>query len=285
MRLNLTRLLGDAIGPSLPSARILGHEIVDDVTFFRLRCSFEANGTSQNSGVWDVLRRYNEFDELRRQLRVRPRRVGCPFPTKTGLFRCKGNSLVERQLLLQTWLTGLLEEFNTSGDGRHAVFSRGKGPKVAMMLRFLGVGMDGRLQGDACVVGPPCVDACVPATASDTVGANVAEIQASMAPAASAAAPPRPASAAPLPASLPASAPPWEPPAAPCWEGGAEGGAADEEDVAVYVVDVPPGLSPGDEFVAEISAAMPSVMLTVPPGAPAVLHFAVPTRAAEEATT
>ncbi|CAJ1398107.1 unnamed protein product [Effrenium voratum] len=107
--------LGDVVAPSTQPLGVFAVrlppqllELRDSVTFFAVEVAAE-------SGHWRVMRRYNDFHELKEQLRGSTSFPGAPFPRKDGL-RVSGPKLELRRQGLELWLQRVVEHPRSAGD-------------------------------------------------------------------------------------------------------------------------------------------------------------------------
>jgi len=164
VRSSVMGLVGSGGGVYVASAQIVGYEDRGGTTFFRIHVKTEGEQPS----TWEVSRRYNQFDNLRKELGVVSHRVGSLFPHKTGMSACTGEQLTQRMQLLQSWLNGLITEFATGGDGRHSIVPINRTAKLQALHRFFGIELEGRLSSDAVLVG----EVLAPAPVATAVAAS-----------------------------------------------------------------------------------------------------------------
>mmetsp|Transcript_72865 Transcript_72865/g.126492 ORF Transcript_72865/g.126492 Transcript_72865/m.126492 type:complete len:490 (-) Transcript_72865:142-1611(-) len=131
-------------GVLVQSAEILGHGKVQGETFLRLRMT----GAENPSLKWDVLRRFEDFENLRYSLGVLDKRVGCIFPQKQGWLSSWFTTATDAELgqriqLLQGWMNGLLIEFQSGGDGRNSLIPMNRANKLVTLHRFFGIEANG----------------------------------------------------------------------------------------------------------------------------------------------
>jgi len=246
------------------SATIVKREEHEGVTYFRLRCQ----SRNRQDLIWDVIRRYNEFLNLKQELGVRDGRVGSSFPEKTWFSKCEGQVLEDRQHNLQIWIAGLLKEFDTFGDGRHTLITWGRNSKLASLHRFLGLTPDGQLLPHACLLQS--------ASASSGQSVHEAPLGSAVHPDAAQALQCGENDGQLLTSAAPSAA-------VVSGEAGQNDHSLDNapegvtEQQGVFQVDVPPGTEAGQEILVEVDGR--SYSIAVPESHTGVLEFTVPLHA------